>query len=62
MISSELPEMLRMAHRVVVMSEGRVTGALPAADATQESVMHHATLRPGREPRRLRELRRVEQT
>jgi ribose transport system ATP-binding protein len=46
MISSELPEVLRMSHRVVVMSEGRVTKILTAADATQESVMHYATLRP----------------
>jgi ribose transport system ATP-binding protein len=46
MISSELPEVLRMSHRVVVMSEGRVTGELSAAEATQESVMHYATLRP----------------
>ncbi len=46
MISSELPEVLRMSHRVVVMSEGRVTGQLDAAEATQESVMHYATLRP----------------
>jgi ribose transport system ATP-binding protein len=46
MISSELPEVLRMSHRVVVMSEGRVTGHLDAAEATQESVMHYATLRP----------------
>jgi ribose transport system ATP-binding protein len=45
MISSELPEVLRMSHRIVVMSEGRVTGTLEAADATQESVMHYATLR-----------------
>jgi ribose transport system ATP-binding protein len=45
MISSELPEVLRMAHRVVVMSEGRVTGVLPAKEATQERVMHLATLR-----------------
>lgn len=45
MISSELPEVLRMAHRVVVMSEGRITGVLPARDATQERVMHLATLR-----------------
>ena len=28
MISSELPEILRMSHRIVVMSEGRVTGTL----------------------------------
>jgi ribose transport system ATP-binding protein len=46
MISSELPEILRMSHRIVVMSEGRVTGTLDAADATQERVMHFATLRP----------------
>ena len=45
MISSELPEVLRMSHRIVVMSEGRVTGLLSADDATQESVMHLATLR-----------------
>ena len=45
MISSELPEVLRMAHRVAVMSEGRITGTLSAAEATQESVMHLATLR-----------------
>jgi ribose transport system ATP-binding protein len=46
MISSELPEVLRMSHRVVVMSEGRVTQVLTAAEATQESIMHFATLRP----------------
>jgi ribose transport system ATP-binding protein len=49
MISSELPEVLRMSHRVVVMSEGRVTGELSAAEADQESVMHLATLRPATE-------------
>jgi len=46
MISSELPEVLRMSHRVVVMAEGRVSGVVSAAEATQESVMHLATLRP----------------
>ncbi len=46
MISSELPEVLRMSHRIIVMSEGRVTGELSAAEAGQESVMHLATLRP----------------
>ena len=46
MISSELPEVLRMSHRIVVMSEGRITGLLSAEEATQESVMHFATLRP----------------
>ena len=28
MISSELPEILRMSHRIVVMCEGRITGVL----------------------------------
>jgi ribose transport system ATP-binding protein len=50
MISSELPEVLRLAHRVVVMSEGRVTGELSAAEADQEAVMHLATLRPEETP------------
>lgn len=43
MISSELPEVLRLAHRVLVMCEGRVTGELSAAEATQERVMQLAT-------------------
>ena len=45
MISSELPEILRMSHRVVVMCEGRVTGILNASEATQESIMKFATMR-----------------
>ena len=60
MISSELPEILRMSHRIVVMSEGRVTGTLDAAEATQESVMHHATLRPDENPEDAAELGLVE--
>ncbi|GHF40835.1 ribose transport system ATP-binding protein [Amycolatopsis bartoniae] len=50
MISSELPEILRMSHRVVVMSEGRVTRVLDAGEATQETIMHFATLRPDENP------------
>ena len=50
MISSELPEVLRMSHRIVVMAEGRVSGILDHADATQEQVMHLATLRPDENP------------
>jgi ribose transport system ATP-binding protein len=46
MISSELPEVLRMSHRIIVMSEGRITGRLTADEASQERVMHYATLRP----------------
>jgi ribose transport system ATP-binding protein len=45
MISSELPEILRMSHRVVVMCEGRVTGVLSSAEATQEKIMKYATQR-----------------
>jgi ribose transport system ATP-binding protein len=45
MISSELPEILRMSHRVVVMCEGRVTGILNANEASQESIMKFATMR-----------------
>jgi ribose transport system ATP-binding protein len=56
MISSELPEILRMSHRIVVMSEGRVTGTLDAREATQESVMHYATLRPDENPEDAAEL------
>jgi ribose transport system ATP-binding protein len=43
MISSELPEILRMSDRVIVMCEGRVTGELDIKDATQESIMKCAT-------------------
>jgi ribose transport system ATP-binding protein len=45
MISSELPEILRMSHRVIVMCEGRISGELDIADATQEKIMHFATQR-----------------
>ncbi|MBK0332686.1 sugar ABC transporter ATP-binding protein [Brachybacterium sp. MASK1Z-5] len=43
-ISSELPEVLRLAHRVVVMAEGRVAGVLDAGDADPESVMRLAAV------------------
>ena len=45
MISSELPEILRMSHRILVMCEGRITGELTAAEATQERIMTFATQR-----------------
>ncbi len=45
MISSDLPEILRMSHRILVMCEGRVTGELTAEEATQEKIMTFATQR-----------------
>ena len=43
MISSELPELLRMSDRIVVMCEGRKTGELSIENATQEGIMALAT-------------------
>jgi len=43
MISSELPEVLGMADRVLVVREGRITAEIDRADATAESVMFAAT-------------------
>lgn len=43
LISSELPEVLGMADRVVVMNEGRVAATIDRADATPENLMRAAT-------------------
>lgn len=45
MISSELPEILRMSDRVAVMCEGRLTKVLNIKDADQEIIMKYATER-----------------
>jgi ribose transport system ATP-binding protein len=42
-ISSELPEVLRLSHRIAVMCEGRLTGIIDRHDATQENIMKLAT-------------------
>jgi ribose transport system ATP-binding protein len=43
MISSELPEILGMCDRILVMHEGKIRGELTRADATQEKIMYFAT-------------------
>jgi len=43
--SSELPELLRMCDRILVMCEGRITADLPAETATQELILHAAMQR-----------------
>jgi rhamnose transport system ATP-binding protein len=43
MISSDLPEVLAMSDRVLVMRKGRITADIPASEATQETIMHYAT-------------------
>ena len=43
MISSELPEIIGMVDRVLVMHEGKLTGELNKDEMTQEKIMHYAT-------------------
>ena len=43
MVSSELPEILGMSDRVIVVHEGTITGELPIQEATQEKIMTLAT-------------------
>ena len=43
-ISSELPELLGVCDRIYALSQGRVTGEVARADATQEHLMHYMTM------------------
>jgi ABC-type sugar transport system ATPase subunit len=51
LISSEMPEIIGMSDRILVMHEGRITGELSRAEATEENIMvlatHHFTDEPG---------------
>lgn len=42
-VSSDLPEILAICERVIVMHEGRVTGELPSSEMTEEKIMYYAT-------------------
>lgn len=44
LISSELPEVLRLADRIYVMRDGEITGELQRSEASQEAIMHLAAL------------------
>ncbi len=48
LISSELPELLALSDRILVMSEGRITAEFGRAEATQEKIMHAAVPRQAR--------------
>jgi ribose transport system ATP-binding protein len=47
MVSSELPEILAMSDRVLVMQGGRLRGELSRDEASQERIMHLATVSDG---------------
>ena len=44
LISSELPEVLGLADRILVMQSGRITGEVAAADATERAIMELAMI------------------
>jgi rhamnose transport system ATP-binding protein len=50
LISSDLPEVLAMSDRIVVLHEGRITAEIARADATEEAVMYAATAQAAAEP------------
>ena len=46
MISSEMPEILGMSDRILVMRDGRIAGELQGGEATQEKIMNYALGEP----------------
>ena len=42
-VSSDLPEILNICERVIIMHEGRITGTLPASELSEAKVMYYAT-------------------
>jgi ribose transport system ATP-binding protein len=44
LISSEMPELLGMSDRIIVMAEGRITGELDVREATQEKIMQLSSI------------------
>jgi methyl-galactoside transport system ATP-binding protein len=43
MVSSEMPELIGMSHRVLILCEGQLTGTLNKEELTQETIMRYAT-------------------
>ena len=43
MISSEMPELIGMSNRILVMCNGKITGEVSGDEATQERIMSYAT-------------------
>jgi ribose transport system ATP-binding protein len=40
LVSSELPELIKLSHRVLVLREGALQGEVARADATEEAILH----------------------
>ncbi|MFT3985994.1 MAG: sugar ABC transporter ATP-binding protein [Lachnospiraceae bacterium] len=53
MISSEMPELLGMSDRIIVMHEGEITGELCREEATQEAVLAFASGNRGKEDEKI---------
>jgi ABC-type sugar transport system ATPase subunit len=50
MVSSDLPEVLALAHRIIVMSEGRIAGEISATDADELAILRLAAPKPVTDP------------